>query len=95
MIVQAPRCSKISRSGSWVGRDSYSFHLSPLQIPTEVLPDALEPPDHCELAIGEVFKEAVDQQARDFTPVTITTEGHFFKQHGADGDERCKSITEQ
>ena len=47
-------------SCDWVGGDSYSFHGSPLQISAEVLPDALETPNHGKLAVGEVFEEAVD-----------------------------------
>src|ERR1700679_799758 len=82
-------------SGDRVCGDAYSFHGSPLQVSAEILPDTLKPPDHCELAIGEVLEQAVDEEARDFAPVAVTAEGHFFEQHRADGKQRGKCIAEQ
>src|SRR5450432_1436708 len=60
------------RSGDWVGGDSHSFQCPPLHVSAEVLPDALETPDHGELAVGEVLEEAIDQQARYLPPIAVT-----------------------
>ena len=77
------------------GRDSDSFHGSPLQVSAEVLPDSLETPEHRELAVGKVFEEAIDYQARDFAPVAVTAERHFFEQYRTDGNQRGEGVAEQ
>jgi hypothetical protein len=66
-----------------------------LQVSAEVLPDALQTPDHRELAVGEMFEKAVDKQACDFAPVAVTAEGHFFEQYRTDGKQSGEGVAEQ
>ena len=66
-----------------------------MQVSAEVLPDALETPDHRELAVGKMFEEAVDQQMRNLAPVAVGAESHFFEQYRTDGNQRGEGVADQ
>src|SRR5579862_877212 len=63
------------------GRESLALQGPPLVVPTEVLPQTLQPPDHVQLAVGEMFKEAVAHQPSNIFPVIVALIRNFFLQY--------------
>src|ERR1700757_1722030 len=74
---------------------TFASEWSPNVVTTEVLPEALQPPDHVQLAIGKMFQKAVTDEPRDILPVVISFVGEFFLQDRADGNHRRKSVPEK
>src|SRR5713226_4908252 len=76
------------------GFEAFTSYLPPGGIAAHVLPKTLQPPDHVELAVREVFEEAVTHQPDHILPVVIPFVGELFLQHGPDGNDRGKGIAE-
>ena len=60
----------------------------------QILPEALQSPNHVQLAIRNMFEEAVAHEPDDVLPVAVPFVGDFFLQYGADGNHRGKGIPE-
>ena len=48
-----------------------------------------------QLAVGEVFEEAVAHEPNNILPIVVPFVSQFFLQHRTDGNEGCKSIAEK
>ena len=51
--------SSRSRSKRRAGRHSHPFHFVPLHIAAEILPDAVQTPEHRQLPVGKMFEKAI------------------------------------
>jgi len=76
-----------SRPWRFIGRQN--------DVAAHELPKTLQPPDHVELAVREVFEEAVTHEPDHILPVVIPFVGELFLQHRADGNDRGKGIAEK
>src|ERR1700675_1408527 len=74
---------------------SLALQRSPSHVALEVLPEALQSPDHVQLPIRKVFEEAVAHQSRNILPIVISLVSQFFLQHRSDGNNRRKSVSEE
>ena len=75
-------------------RQPLALQWFPHVVAAQVLPKALQPPDHVQLPVGKMFEEAVTHEPPDVLPVIITFVGNFFLQHGANGNHRRKCVSE-
>src|SRR5205807_2326833 len=83
----------LSPAPSGSGARSDALHLAPLQVPTQILPQTLQPPDHGQLPVWEMLDHRVEEEAGDFPPVAVATVRHLFQQDRTDGDERGESVS--
>src|SRR5712692_8742091 len=77
------------------GLKSFPFHGRPNVVAAQVLPKALEPPDHMQLAVGKMFQKAATHEPRYILPVVVPFVGDFLLQDRADGNQRGKGIPEK
>src|SRR5690349_7307904 len=75
-------------------RNSGTLHLTPLKITSKILPQPLQAPNHCDLSVRKMLKQAVEQQAGDLAGLVVTAVCHLLHEYRTDRDERRESISE-
>src|SRR5216684_2888837 len=93
----AAMCDRFRAGELWNadGLQSLALERPPDVVAAQILPNALQPPEHMHLAIGKMFEKAVADQTDHVLPVVITFVGDFFLQHGTDGYYRRERISEK
>src|SRR5579864_931617 len=71
-----------------------ALEFSPREISPQVLPGALQAPQHLELAIREMLKKAAAHQPCYVFPIVISLIRKLLLQDRANGDHRRKGIAE-
>ena len=64
-----------------------AFQLPPFMVAAQILPEALQAPDHVQLPVGKMLEEAVADEPRYILPVVVTFVSNLFLQNRADGDD--------
>ena len=82
-------------SGSFANWQPLSFHRSPHQVASQVLPKALQSPDHMQLPVRKMFQEAVGDEPSHILPIVVSLVSQFLLQNGTNGNHRCKRIPEE
>src|SRR6202158_4577048 len=80
--------SAACKSRNAVGLQSFALERRPGIVAAQILPDALQSPEHVHLPVRKMFKKTVADQARHVLPVVIPLVSDFFLQDGTDGDDR-------
>src|SRR5712692_289153 len=75
--------------------NAFTFQRTPSVVAAEVLPEALQPPDHMQLPIGKMLEEAVTDQARHILPIIIATIGDLLLQDRANRNGRREGVPKQ
>src|SRR5712664_801282 len=95
LCARFAKCSAPNESRNAGGLHSFALERPPDMIAAQVLPDALQPPEHMHLPVRKMFEKTVADQAHHVLPIVITFVGDFFLQHRPDGDNRCEGVSEQ
>ena len=66
---------------------SLTLERLPRHVAPRVLPQALKPPDHVQLPVGEMLEEAVGHQTGHVLPIAVPFIGEFFLQDGPYRDD--------
>src|SRR5260370_31043438 len=76
------------------GLRALSLQRSPGHVASQILPEALQSPDHMQLPIRKMFQEAIADEPRDILPIVVAFVSQFLLKHGANGNDCCERISE-
>src|SRR5260370_29687449 len=71
-----------------------SSQRSPNQISPQVLPKALQSPDHMQLPVRKMLQEAIADEPGDILPIVVAFVSQFLLEYGTNGNHCRESIAE-
>src|SRR5258708_14102865 len=76
------------------GLRALSLQRSPGQVASQILPEALQAPDHMQLPVRKMFQEAIADEPRDILPIVVAFISQLLLKHGANGNHCGERIPE-
>ena len=67
---------------------------SPGHVASQILPEALQSPDHMQLPIRKMFQEAITDEPRDILPIVVAFVSQFLLKHGTNRNHGRESVAE-
>src|ERR1700746_3122056 len=76
------------------GLDSLSLWRSPGQVASQILPEAVQSPDHMQLPVRKMLQKAIADEPDDILPIVVAFVCQFLLEHGTYGNHCSEGVSE-